>query len=166
MTDRHDPMVAAGAIITAVRDVAAAVPDARATVGRLQPVPGGTNVIASAVHVWLDARHPSDAVTADVVRTIHERARDIAAAEGCAVELVEESLSPTAHFDAALRDRLSTVLPDAPLLATGAGHDAGVLGGHLPTGMLFVGEHVEDADAEAGADALADALRDLLRDPA
>ena len=176
MTDRHDPMVAAGAIITAVRDVAAAVPDARATVGRVAPVPGGTNVIASTVHIWLDVRHPSDAVTSDVVRTIHERAQDIAAAEGCAVELVEESLSPTAHFDAALRDRLSGVLPDAPLLATGAGHDAGVLSTHLPTGMLFVrnptgvshapGEHVEDVDADAGADALADALRDLLGDPA
>jgi beta-ureidopropionase / N-carbamoyl-L-amino-acid hydrolase len=169
-------MVAAGAMITAVRDVAAAVPDARATVGRLQPVPGGTNVIASTVHIWLDARHPDDAVTADVVRAIHERARDIATAEGCTVELVEESLSPTAHFDAALRDRLSRVLPEAPLLATGAGHDAGVLSGHLPTGMLFVrnpsgvshspGEHVEDVDADAGAVALAETLRDLLGDPA
>lgn len=175
MADRHDPMVAAGAMITAVRDVATAVPDARATVGRLQPVPGGTNVIASTVHLWLDVRHPDDAVTADVVASIHERARGVAVAEGCTVELVEESRSPTAHFDAALRDRLSGVLPDAPLLATGAGHDAGVLSGALPAGMLFVrnptgvshapSEHVEDADAAAGADALAATLRDLLTDP-
>ena len=163
-------------MITAVRDAAAAVPDARATVGRLQPVPGGTNVIASMVHLWMDVRHPDDAVTADVVRAIHERAQHIAAAEGCTVELVEESLSPTVHFDTGLRDRLSTMLPDAPLLATGAGHDAGVLCGHLPTGMLFVrnptgvshspGEHVEDVDADAGADALTATLRDLLADPA
>jgi N-carbamoyl-L-amino-acid hydrolase len=176
MTDRRDPMVAAAGMVTAVRDIAAAVPDTRATVGRLQPVPGGTNVIASAVHVWLDVRHPSDAVTADVVRTIHDRARHIAAAEGCAVELVGESLSRTVRFDAGLRDRLSGVLPEAPLLATGAGHDAGVLSTHVPTGMLFVrnptgvshspSEHVEDADADAGADALATALRDLLSDPA
>lgn len=175
MADRQDPMVAAGAMITAVRDAAAAVPDARATVGRLQPVPGGTNVIASVVHLWLDVRHPNDAVSADVVRDIHERARDIAAAEGCAVELAEESFSPTVQFDAPLRDRLSGVLPDAPLLATGAGHDAGVLSTHLPTGMLFVrnptgvshspSEHVEDGDADAGADALAAVLRELLGSP-
>ena len=73
-------------------------------------------------------------------------------------------------------DRLSGVLPEAPLLATGAGHDAGVLSTHVPTGMLFVrnptgvshapSEHVEDVDADAGADALADALQDLLGDPA
>lgn len=172
MTDRRDPMVTAAATITAVRDIAAAVPDARATVGRLQPVPGGTNVIASAVHLWLDVRHPDDTVTADVVATVHGRARDIAAAEGCAVELVEESLSPTVSFDPVLRDRLSDALPDAPLMATGAGHDAGVLAGHVPTGMLFVrnptgvshspAEHVEDADADAGAAALAVALRPLL----
>lgn len=103
-------------------------------------------------------------------------ARTIAATEVCTVELVEESLSPTVHFDTALRDRLSGVLPEAPLLATGAGHDAGVLSGHLPAGMLFVrnptgvphspAEHVEDIDADAGAEALADALRDLLGDPA
>jgi beta-ureidopropionase / N-carbamoyl-L-amino-acid hydrolase len=175
MTDRRDPMVAAAAMITAVRDAATAVPDARATVGRLQPVPGGTNVIASTVRLWLDVRHPTDAVTADVVSAIHDRARDIAAAEGCAVELVEESLSPTVHLDPGLRDRLSRALPDAPLLATGAGHDAGVLSALLPTGMLFVRnptgvshspeEHVEDADADAGTDALTTVLRDLLGAP-
>jgi N-carbamoyl-L-amino-acid hydrolase len=120
----------------------------------------------------LDVRHPSDAVTADVVRAIHERAQAIAAAEGCAVELVQESLSPTVHFDGPLRDRLSAALPGAPLLATGAGHDAGVLSTHVPTAMLFVrnptgvshspSEHVEDADAEVGAEALAATLRELL----
>jgi len=172
MGDRRDPLVAAAAMVTTVRDIAAAVPDARATVGRLQPVPGGTNVIASAVHLWLDARHPDDAVTADVVAAVHDRARSIAAAEGCAVQLVEESRSPTVHLDRALRDRLSGILPDAPLLATGAGHDAGVLSAHVPAGMLFVrnptgvshapAEHVEDADAESGADALAAVLLDLL----
>lgn len=174
MADRHDPVVAAAGIISAVRDAAAAVPDARATVGRLQPVPGGTNVIASSVRMWLDARHPDDAVTADLVRAVHDRARGIAAAEGCAVELVEESLSPTVDFDAGLRDRLAAALPGAPLLATGAGHDAGILAAHVPTGMLFVRnptgvshapeEHVEDADADLGADALATVLRGLLGD--
>ena len=61
MGDRRDPMVAAGAIIVAVRDIAPAQPDARATVGRLIPIPGGTNVIASRTDMWLDVRHPDDA---------------------------------------------------------------------------------------------------------
>ncbi|MET0820164.1 MAG: allantoate amidohydrolase [Aeromicrobium sp.] len=173
MVDRRDPMVAAGMIVVAVRDAARSVDGARATVGRIVPVPGGTNVIASRVDVWLDVRHPDDAVTAALVERIREASVQIAAGEGCTVDLVEESYSGSVSFDPHLRDRLSTVLPDAPVLATGAGHDAGVLAARVPTAMLFTRnptgvshspeEHVEDGDAEAGAQALADVLEDLLR---
>lgn len=176
MTDRADPMVAAAQTIVAVRAIASAQDDARATVGRIEPIPGGTNVIASIVDVWLDVRHPDDAITAAIVEKIHLDAQTIAAAEGCAVELVEESLSGTVHFDTTLTrslvDSVRGRVPDAPLLPTGAGHDAGVLAAVVPTGMIYVRnptgishspeEFVEDADADAGALALAEALADLL----
>lgn len=172
MADRRDPMVAAAQVVVAVRDLARSRPDARATVGRLQPVPGGTNVIASRVDLWLDVRHPDDDVTRALVAQVLESAHAVCAAEGCAVELVEESYSGQVRFDSGLRDRLCGVLPDAPVLATGAGHDAGVLAAHVPSAMLFTRnptgvshspeEHVDDADAEAGAAALADVLQDLL----
>ncbi|MGN0127509.1 allantoate amidohydrolase [Glutamicibacter soli] len=176
MIDRADPMVAAAQLVLKVREIATAQPDARATVGRLEPVPGGTNVIASRVDIWLDVRHPEDAVTALLVEKIHGQAQKIAAFEGCSVVLTEESLSGTVHFDAALSASLERsvhrLVPDAPALPTGAGHDAGVLAAYLPTGMLYVRnpsgishspeEYVEDADAEAGVLALADALEDLL----
>ncbi|HEY1134774.1 MAG TPA: allantoate amidohydrolase [Nocardioides sp.] len=175
MVDRRDPMVAAAGIVLAVREVARAHGDARATVGRVVPVPGGTNVIASRVDLWLDARHPDDAVTAAVVAEVHARAQAVAAAEGCAVTLTEESYGGTVHFDADLSGRLGRVLPDAPVLDTGAGHDAGVLASAIPTAMLFTRnptgvshspeEACEDADAETGAVALADVLEDLLREP-
>ena len=171
MSDRRDPMIAAARTVLDVRTLAAAQRDARATVGKLDPVPGGTNVIASRVDVWLDVRHDSDAVVASLVADIAHAARRWSEDEGCDVTLTEASISPTVSFDAALRDRLGRVLPDAPVLATGAGHDAGVLAAHLPTAMLFVRnpsgishapqEHVEDPDAEAGAAALADVLADL-----
>ncbi|NMR31177.1 allantoate amidohydrolase [Crystallibacter degradans] len=172
MQDRADPMVAAAQIIIAVQKSAAAQPDARATVGRLEPIPGGTNVIASRVQLWLDVRHPEDAVTAALVEAIHGKAQKIAAFEGCSVTLTEESYSGTVHFDAALQRQLENALPGAPVLATGAGHDAGVLAGYVPSGMIFVRnptgishspeEHVEDDDADAGAGALADVLEGLL----
>ncbi|WP_332643514.1 allantoate amidohydrolase [Aeromicrobium sp.] len=172
MADRRDPMVAAGLIISAVRDIATAFDEARATVGRIHPIPGGTNVIASRVDVWLDARHPDDAVTAELVGAIHDRARALAEAEGCEVVMVEESLSNSVNFDPRLRTQLEAVLPDAPVLGTGAGHDAGVLSTEVPTAMLFVRnptgvshspyEQIEDADAESGALALADVLENLL----
>jgi beta-ureidopropionase / N-carbamoyl-L-amino-acid hydrolase len=172
MQDRRDPMVAAAQIILSVRQVAAAQQGARATVGRIQPVPGGTNVIASRVDLWLDARHADDAVTARLVEAIHGKAQKIAAFEGCAVVLTEESYSGTVHFDPALQRQLENALPGAAVLATGAGHDAGMLAGYGPSGMLFVRnptgvshspeEHVEDADADQGAVALADVLEALL----
>lgn len=172
MKDRKDPMIAAAKIMVGIRDTAAKYRDARATVGRLQPVPGGTNVIASRVDMWIDVRHPRDEVTAALVESIHLNAQVMAAEENCTVTFGVESLSPTVHFDTGLRDQLQALLPGAPVLDTGAGHDAGVLASHIPTAMLFVRnptgishspeELVEDDDAEAGALALADALAGLL----
>ncbi|MCZ9880254.1 allantoate amidohydrolase [Arthrobacter sp. B2a2-09] len=172
MKDRKDPMIAAAKIMIGIRDTARNYKEARATVGRLQPVPGGTNVIASRVDMWIDVRHPRDEVTAALVESIHLNAQVMAAEENCTVTFGTESLSPTVHFDTGLRDQLQTLLPNAPVLDTGAGHDAGVLAGHIPTAMLFVRnptgishspeELVDDADAEAGARALADVLSGLL----
>ena len=172
MADRADPMVAAAHIVLAVQQAAAGLEGARATVGRIEPVPGGTNVIASRVDLWLDARHPQDSATLGLVETIHGKAQKIAAFEGCTVTLSRESWTGTTEFDAGLRRSLELSLPGAPVLATGAGHDAGILAGHVPAGMLFVRnptgvshspeEYVESDDAEAGAVALADALQDLL----
>ncbi|WP_308159863.1 allantoate amidohydrolase [Arthrobacter sp. ISL-5] len=172
MKDRKDPMIAAAKIMVGIRDTAAKYRDARATVGRLQPVPGGTNVIASRVDMWIDVRHPRDEVTAALVESIHLNAQVMAAEENCTVTFGVESLSPTVHFDTGLRDELQALLPGAPVMDTGAGHDAGVLAAHIPTAMLFVRnptgishspeELVEDDDGETGALALADALAGLL----
>lgn len=142
------------------------------TGSHLDSVPGGgafdgplgvasALVAASRVDFWLAVRHPDDAVTAAVVESIHLQAQVIAAEEGCLVELREESLSRTVHFDQGLQKELQLALPQAPVLDTGAGHDAGVLAPYVPTAMVFVRnpsgvshspeEHVVDADAETGA---------------
>ena len=178
MADRADPMVVAAQIVLAIRRTAAGQDDARATVGRLQPVPGGTNVIASRVDLWLDVRHPDDAVTAALVEAIHGQAQKAAAFEGCSVTLTEESFSSTVHFDAPLQRQLqnslrrSTTDHPVPALPTGAGHDAGVLAAYVPSGMVYIrnpsgishspDEYVEDTDADLAAAALADVLEDLL----
>ena len=98
--------------------------------------------------------------------------RDRAASYGCQVEVAEESYSGPVAFDADLRTRLASTLGGPPLLATGAGHDAGVLADILPTAMLFVRnptgvshsplETASDDDCRAGVDALATVLRELL----
>jgi N-carbamoyl-L-amino-acid hydrolase len=171
MADRHDPMIAAAGTILAAQEVAEGAPGARATVGKIVPVPGGSNVIASAVELWLDVRHADEASLRPLVDEITSRAGDLARSNGCSSSLSRESYSPTAFFDAGLVERMSRVLPAAPLLDSGAGHDAGVLAPNLPTAMLFVRnpsgvshspqEHAEDEDVDAGAEALALVLADL-----
>jgi N-carbamoyl-L-amino-acid hydrolase len=187
MADRRDPVVAASRAVLAARDLALAADNApadsnpsdnsnrpraaRATIGRAEIVPGGTNVIASAATAWLDCRAGDDAELAALVAEITEAARGAAVAEGCAVAVTEESLSPLVEFHPGLRDRIAALLSGAPLLATGAGHDAGVLAELIPTAMLFVrnptgvshapGEAATDEDCRAGAGALTTVLRDL-----
>jgi N-carbamoyl-L-amino-acid hydrolase len=170
LEDRADPMLPAAATVMAARRTAASH-NARATVGRLQPVPGGTNVIASTVDLWLDARDDRETVVTQVVADISAAASAAAAQEGCRVEISSESFLAEVAFDAGLRDKLVKTLGGVPVLATGAGHDAGVLAACLPTAMLFVRnptgishapeEHAEAVDIEAGSRALATVLRDL-----
>jgi N-carbamoyl-L-amino-acid hydrolase len=169
--DRRDPMLPASQMVVAARR--AATGGARATVGRLIPNPGGTNVIASSVDVWLDARADDDARTREVVAEITEAAQQAAAAEGCEVKVTEESYGDTVHFDPALRDDIAGVLGGVPALPTGAGHDAGILAGHVPTAMLFVrnptgishapAEFAEPDDCAAGVVALATTLEHLSK---
>lgn len=171
MADRRDPMVAAARVTRAVRDAAASRDGARATVGRIEALPGGTNVIPSVVTTWLDARATDEDATRSLVAEIAAAAEREAAAEGCFVELAEESWSGEVAFDPALADRLRGVLGEVPALASGAGHDAGVLAGAAPTAMLFVrnptgvshapGELAEPEDTVAGVDALTAVLRSL-----
>ena len=169
MSHRADPVVAASRVIGDIPTLAAATDaTAVATVGRTLIHPGGTNVIASSMSFWLDIRHPDDAVVKQVLEAISHRAQDHGSDSGVEVTISQESYSPTTHFTADLNSRLTSVLPDAPLLPSGAGHDAGILAPHVPSAMLYVRnptgvshapeEACEVDDQRAGVDALVKVL--------
>jgi beta-ureidopropionase / N-carbamoyl-L-amino-acid hydrolase len=201
MAGRRDPAAAAARTVLAARDLALAAdpaPDdnskmrggavhghavpghavpgravaARATVGQAELIPGGANVIASRATLSLDCRAHDDAALAALVAAIAGAAEQSATAEGCTFTMSQASLSPLVVFDAALRDTVAALLPDAPLLATGAGHDAGILAALIPTAMLFVrnpsgvshapDEGASDEDCRSGVGALTTVLRHLL----
>jgi beta-ureidopropionase / N-carbamoyl-L-amino-acid hydrolase len=96
---------------------------------------------------------------------------------GVTLTVRQESYTPLVRFDPALRDRIAGALVaagvQAPVLPTGAGHDAGVLAARIPTAMLFVrnptgvshspAEHADLPDCEAGVRALAAVLEALAR---
>jgi N-carbamoyl-L-amino-acid hydrolase len=169
MADRHDPMVAAAATIAAIPALARSVDGARATVGRLRAIPGGTNVIPSVVECWLDARALSDADTRTLVAMVSAAATEAARANGCLVAMSEESWSDRVDLPDGPRASITGVIGEVPVLPTGAGHDAGILAAHVPSAMLFVRnptgvshapeEWASDADCEAGVAALTAVMR-------
>ncbi|MCS5732946.1 allantoate amidohydrolase [Herbiconiux daphne] len=229
MQGRRDPMAAAGRAIVAVERAALAAgagagaggggagaaagmgagagggvgAEPRATVGRIEVVPGGTNVIASTVTAWLDARATTeDEVRQLVARISDELGLDAGADEGhdlrsrgdarrdadrnagrdvrrvashvgaVTAAIAEESWADAVTFDRVLSGELSAVLGGVPVLASGAGHDAGVLAPVVPSAMLFVrnptgishaaDEFAEADDCVAGVEALETLLRSLL----
>jgi beta-ureidopropionase / N-carbamoyl-L-amino-acid hydrolase len=133
--------------------------------------PNATNAIPSHVTAWLDARAPDQSTVDSLVAAFANRVAERASRDGTGVALTPESVSPVVDFHGDLRDRLAALLGGAPVLPTGAGHDAGVLAGHLPTAMLFVRnptgishapeESATDVDCAAGVEALATVLEEL-----
>ena len=174
LPDRKDPMLAYAETVLAARR-AAAENGALATIGKVIAEPNGTNAVCSAVRAWLDARAPDEATLSRTVTAVRSAAERCSTDNGVTLGVREESYTPVVRFDEGLRDRIAGVLAAAgmlaPVLPTGAGHDAGVLAARLPTAMLFVrnptgvshspAEHADLADCEAGVRALAAVIADL-----
>jgi beta-ureidopropionase / N-carbamoyl-L-amino-acid hydrolase len=171
MEDRRDPMLTY-AMTALAANKQARLAGARATFGRVSVEPNGTNAVPSRVTAWLDARASSDSVVESLLAAITRQAEERASRDGTAVVVTAESVSPVVDFEPTLRDRLASVLDGAPVLPTGAGHDAGIFSAAgVPTAMLFVrnptgvshspAEHAELDDCLAGVDALTAVLQDL-----
>jgi N-carbamoyl-L-amino-acid hydrolase len=170
IVDRRDAMLGCAGVVLAAR-AAAVRHNTVATVGKVRIDPGGVNAIAGHVTCWLDSRGPEES---SVRATLADVEADGAQA---GVTVTEESWTPTTLFDPVLRQRLVRVLGGAPVLGTGAGHDAGILANAgVATAMLFVrnptgvshspAEYAEEQDCLRGVTALADVLADLSRDTA
>jgi beta-ureidopropionase / N-carbamoyl-L-amino-acid hydrolase len=171
MSDRHDPTLTFAYTVLAA-NTEARLAGARATMARVAVEPNATNAIPSLVSGWLDARAGDTATLDRLVEAVVKSAVERAGRDGTQVEVEPESISPEVAFDADLANRITRLLGGAPIVPTGAGHDAGVLSAHVPTAMLFVRnptgvshspvEHATDADCAAGVAALATVLGDLL----
>ncbi|MFE3494328.1 allantoate amidohydrolase [Streptomyces sp. NPDC059175] len=171
LVDRRDPMLTYAETVLAARreaELAGAV----ATFGKISVEPNGVNAIPSLVRGWLDSRAADQATLDTVVAAIEQAAKDRAQADGVDLAVARESFTPVVEFGHALRDEIRDLLGGrVPLLGTGAGHDAGILSGSIPTAMLFVrnptgvshspAESAAEDDCVAGVLALADVLEGL-----
>jgi acetylornithine deacetylase/succinyl-diaminopimelate desuccinylase-like protein len=162
MEGRADAVVAAATEMLRIRDAALSIPGGVATVGELDVEPGGVNVIPSRVRMSVDVRAP------DVERldTLIEK-----------VGLEPTQRTEPVPLDGLARRALRAAIEGCGLevdeLASGAGHDAGILAAAgVDAGMLFVRSlnggvsHSPDElssaeDVELGVEVLTDALRRL-----
>ncbi|MHA3704822.1 allantoate amidohydrolase [Jatrophihabitans sp. YIM 134969] len=168
LVDRRDPMLPYASTVLAAR-AAAETHDAVATLGRIESLPGATNAVPSSVRAWLDARAEAETSVDAVLAEVTRAAQEAGSLHGVTVEVAQESRSPAVEFPRAVLDWFAGELGELPVVPTGAGHDAGVLAGVVPSGMLFVRnptgishspkEHAERADCLAGVDALATLMR-------
>ncbi|WP_275409277.1 allantoate amidohydrolase [Streptomyces sp. SID12501] len=178
LVDRRDPMLPYAETVLAARREAQ-LAGAVATFGKITVEPNGVNAVPSLVRGWLDSRAADQHALDTVVSGVEKAAREYAEAHGVDLDVVRESFTPVVEFDHALRDELARLLGRngqdtelrVPVLGTGAGHDAGILSGSIPTAMLFVrnptgvshspAEYAAEDDCVAGVTALADVLEGL-----
>ena len=143
MRYRRDALVAASHIVAAISKLPSQFSDtAVATVGQLNVFPNGANVIPGEVRFSIDIRD----ISAGSLEQLTAKSIDVATK--IAVELDVEltwkktlSLMPT-PVNAKLRNWQAKVMREINLapfeLPSGAGHDAMVLGMHVPMAMFFV----------------------------
>jgi N-carbamoyl-L-amino-acid hydrolase len=170
MEDRHDPMLTY-AMTALAANKQARLAGERATFGRVEVAPNGTNAVPSRVTAWLDARCATDDAVASLVAEVSRQGSARAERDGTALQVTAESVSGAVAFDGDLAARIAG--PSGwPVIPTAAGHDAGILSAAgIPTAMLFVrnptgishspNEYARTADCLAGVDALADTLERL-----
>jgi allantoate deiminase len=164
MEVRTDALVAAAEYVLRLRDVAAGIDGAVATVGQLRVEPGAANVVPERVRLLVDARAPDQ-----------ERLDRLISELG--LEDAHYVIPPVQLSSAVLREEVERRGLPVVELPSGAGHDAGVLAtAGVEASMLFVRslnggashspqEYSSDEDIELAVDVLTSSLRRIARSP-
>ena len=177
MGARRDALTAASEMILRLERLAASERDLVATVGRVKVLPGATNVIPGRVEFTIDMRGPADAVRRRAHTALLADLRRIAKQRGVGIDIDTFQENPAVALDAGVIDAVSEAIAACghePLrLPSGAGHDAGIMAKHCPSGMIFLrckdgishnpAESITVADADLGVRALLEAVRRLDR---
>ncbi len=142
MNLRRDALAGAAEWVTACERQAGAHVGLVATVGRLEVLPGATNVIAGRCRASLDVRHADDRHRHDAVDRMlasgHEIAsrRQLAFSSEMRLDQAATPLDP--HMTTSLERAVEATGLPLLQMVSGAGHDAMVLAPCMPAAMLFL----------------------------
>jgi allantoate deiminase len=166
---RRDALAAAAEAILAIESLATDDrSDLVATVGQIVAKPGAPNVVPGVAEFTVDVRAGTDAVRNAGLARIEARLAQVAEARSIALAIERIQNLPATAMDARLQGLLMRALRasghDEVSLVSGAGHDAMMIAGMAPTGMLFIrcaggvshnpAESVTPEDCEAALAAL------------
>ena len=160
---RRDALTAAAEWIAIVESLAQRTEGLAATVGRIIAEPNVGNVVPGLARVSLDVRHAHDATRLSAVEQLLANAAVIAERRGLKLEHARQLDQSAVPMDERLTALLGVAIEAAgfPLkrMTSGAGHDAIVMAGALPTALLFLrspggishhpDESVREEDVEA-----------------
>jgi allantoate deiminase len=179
MSLRKDALAASAEMVLALEAVAAAHPQAVATVGVLRPDPGAANVVPGATEFSVDFRSPSNDTLAAMESAIRDRFAGIAARRGVELSFAPYARAEAVPMDEALQAALAAGIartganPGARRLPSGAGHDAMTMAAICPAAMLFVRnargishsplESMTEADAGIAVRVLLETVLELAR---
>jgi len=178
MTLRRDALVGAASIVQDVWQRARARQGQSgfvATIGRLQVLPNGANVVPGEVRLEMEARSLDEAAVANFLEQTRARAAASAEALGLELDAAVTATSAATRSDERVMAALEAACDRRGVahrrLSSGAGHDAMEIARVAPTGMLFVpcrdglshhpDEFAETQHIAAGAAVMLDALLHL-----
>jgi hydantoinase/carbamoylase family amidase len=142
MTVRRDAFSGAARIALELRDYARSHRNETVTVGTMSVGPGGVNVIPGLAEFTVDARGPTGESVARLERQVAEVTARIAREENLEARLEETSSLEPVELDPGLVDAVERAAAaegaSSLRLPSGAGHDAMVIGRHVPAAMIFV----------------------------
>jgi len=142
MNLRHDALAAAAEWIGTVESHAQNTSGLVATVGAIQANPGAGNVIAGETRLSLDVRHRSDEERKRAVDYFVRQAEDIATRRGLKAKRNVLMDQLAVQMDPFLVKQVEHAIGQARCepyrMVSGAGHDAMILAGKVPSAMIFL----------------------------
>jgi allantoate deiminase len=174
---RRDAFAGAARIALELRELARARANVTANVGKVAVAPGGANVVPGLADFTIDVRAATAEGLAELQRLVEETVARVAREESLEAELEQIfSLEPL-ELDPQLVDAVERAATEegatSRRIASGAGHDAMVIGRHVPAAMIFVPsrggishspeEYSSPAEVELGMRVLAATLKQSLR---
>ena len=178
MTARADPLVAAAAVVLAVREAALATGarDTVATVGSLSVDPGAENSVPRTVTFTVDVRDTDAARRATVVAAIKAAVGRAASTQRVGASIVDKPADKPVTCDpdileAATKAAADAGLPPPPTVVSRAYHDTLIMAPFTRAGMIFIrcrggvshrpDEYASPADVADGVRVLALTLAEL-----